>query len=89
MNISAKQAYEIAKLELGKEMEIIACTELTDCWIFAFQWADGTAIFCPPLQVDKNGICDFWRKKFPSAIEGAEWLEKNGKDIPIEALRKI
>ena len=88
MKITVKQAYEIAKSELGNDFKILACTELLDSWIFAFQWANGTAIFCPPIQVKNNGICAFWDKKFQSAIEGAEWLEKNGKNIPIEELEK-
>ena len=89
MITTAKQAYDIAIHELGEEFEIIACTELSDSWIFAFQWSDGTAIFLPPVQVKNDGTCDFWKKSqtFTDAIVGAEWLEKNGEKIPINTLR--
>ncbi len=90
MAITSKQAFEIAQRELGKDFRIVACTELSDSWIFAFIWSDGTAVFLPPVQVKKSdGSCDFWDREFPDAIEGAIWLKNNGKRIPLEYLKSI
>lgn len=84
MEITAKQAYEIASKELGNDFRIYCCTELSDSWIFAFQWFDGSGVVgIPPVQVKKDGTCDLWDKRFFSAVEGSDWLEKHGKNIPI------
>lgn len=88
METTAKQAYNIATNELGDDFKIYCCTELPDSWIFAFQLSDGTGVFCPPIQVKKDGTCDFWDKKFSNGIEGSEWLEQNGKEIPISELKE-
>ena len=88
MAITSKQAYEIASKELGNDFRIYCCTELSDCWIFAFQLADGTGICdVPPVQVKKDGTCDLWDKRFSDAIEGSDWLRENGKNIPISELK--
>ncbi len=89
MSITAKQAYKIASEELGDYFRICCCTELSDCWIFAYQRFDGACISrILPVQVKKDGTCDFWDKKFFDGIEGSDWLRENGKNIPINELKE-
>lgn len=89
MDINVKQAYKIALDVLGDGLKIYCCTELEDSWIFGWAWEDGTNVMLPPIQVKKSGICDLWNREFSSFLESSDWLDKNGKDIPIEELEKM
>lgn len=88
MSINIKQAYKDAK-DILEGFCITSCTELQDSWIFFAKIND---IYVPPIEIFKSGKKgDFWLKhrEFMSIIEESEWLDKNGKDIPINELEKM
>lgn len=88
MSITIKQAYKDAK-DVLEGFSITNCTELQDSWIFFAKIED---IFVPPIEVFKSGKkADFWVKhrEFMSIFEESDWLEKNGKNIPIDELEKM
>lgn len=90
MSINIKQAYKDAK-DILEGFRITNCTELQDSWIFFSVDPEGT-FRIPPIEIFKSGKeADFWKKyrNFLSCFEAAEWLDKNGKDIPIEELEKL
>lgn len=87
--ITAKEAYAIAKDTLSEDFKIDGCTETPDGWIFGWCHKDGTAVFLPPIKIDKKtGEAEFYRNpdfKF-AAIE--ERLDADYKHVPLNELEK-
>ena len=81
------EAYEWAKY-VFEDFRITCCYELEDCWIFICSCTkSGEASFVPPLKVLKNGEdLEFWKKRFNNCFERGDWLDENGKEIPLETL---
>lgn len=71
--LSDSQALRKAKKVLGRSFWIFSGFRLSDSWLFAFEWIDGTMIFTSPLEVKKNGECKFFfRTLFPDDEELSE-----------------
>lgn len=60
--LSDEQALRKAKKVLGRSFWIYSGLRLYESWLFTFEWADGTMIFTPPLEVKKNGECRYYRQ---------------------------
>ena len=60
--LSDEQALRKAKKVLGRGFWIYSGFRFADSWLFVFEWADGTMIFTPPLEVKKNGECKFFHR---------------------------
>ncbi|MBQ5563294.1 MAG: hypothetical protein IIT39_07905 [Clostridia bacterium] len=89
MSITIKQAYKYAK-DILNGFSITNCTELADSWIF-YSKDDNLNICLPPIEIFKSGKeADFWLKhrEFMNVFEESDWLDKNGKIIPVDELEK-